>query len=130
MYPNIQRYIPEHLQDTDDISFGEKLKSAFVTDNEIGAAIARENGLPDIYYEGEYNALDDLTEDEKLDENFVFNAALADSPSQLEAVRRQTEKERKHREKLTGIDGMAASMLAGTLSPINFIPVGGQASRS
>jgi hypothetical protein len=130
VYPNIQRYIPEHLQDSDDISFGEKLKSAFVTDNEIGAAIARENGLPDIYYEGEYNALDDLTEDEKLDENFVFNAALADSPSQLESVRRQTEKERKHREKLTGVDGVAASMIAGTLSPINFIPVGGQAYRA
>lgn len=130
MYPDIQRYIPENLQDNSDASFGEKLKAAFVTDNEIGAAIVRENGIPDLYYEGEYNALDELTEDEKLDENFVFNAALADSPSQLEAVRRQTQKERKNREILTGLDGAAASMVAGALSPVNFIPVGGQAYRA
>lgn len=123
------RLIPEETPET-DAPFSQKLKAAFQIDNTLGAYISKEDNLPDFHVENkEYNPWDDLTPQEQLDSDFVDNALFADNRTELEAVRRQVSMEREARSKLTGVDGVLASMAAGIADPINLVPFGGAAFR-
>lgn len=117
----------------DDISFKDSLMAAFRQENVLGSYLAREGGLPDSIINNEnFNPWDYFTEDEKLDENFVKNAALADTEEEIGAVRRQQTRERRDRQLLSdsGAQGFAAILVSAGVDPINFIPVGGTAYRT
>ena len=108
--------------------------ATFRTENTVGAFIAREDGLPDsVVTNTDFNPWDAMTDDEKLDKRFIDNALLADSVEELEAVRRQTRRERKDRQTIA--DGGALSFavsfgVSGVADPINLIPVGGTAYKT
>ncbi len=93
-------------------SIKELALATFRTENSIGSLISRESNLPDrVVSNIEYNPWDDLTDDEKLDEQFFENAMLADNKDELESVRRQSQKERNDRK--TMADGGAMSFAMG-----------------
>jgi hypothetical protein len=111
-------------------SFKEKLRAAYRLENTLGSFISQEANLPDSAVTNpNFNPWDSFTEEEKLDERFVDSAILADNTEEIEAVRRQFERERADRRTLEN-GGMAAIMLAASVDPINFIPVGGTAYRT
>lgn len=114
----------EATQTTRDIAM-----ATFRTENSIGSLISREKGLPDVFIDNvDYNPWDNLTDEEKLDESFLENAMLADSDDELEAVRRQTVKERKDRKIMSEGGAMSFAMgfgIGGVGDPINLVPVGG-----
>ncbi len=119
--------------ETESADFGELLMASLRTENTIGSFIAQESGLPDsIVHDESFNPWDFMTEDEKLDEQFVDNAIRVDTVQELDAVRRQSDKERKDRQTLA--DGGATSFftgfVAGVVDPINLIPVGGTAYKT
>lgn len=129
---NLERLIPMEEFD-EDVDFKDAVKAAYRTDTIIGSIIFRESGLPDNVVDNpDFNPFEQLTEDEKLDSVFVENAALADTPEELEAVRRQTRKEREQRKVLEDAGALAvpAQLFTGIVDPINLIPVGGTAYRS
>lgn len=126
-----QRFIPEEQDQQEDVPFTEKLSAAFATENTVGAFLARDGTEVQPWRRDfEYNAFDDLTEEERLDDSFLDLAVYAENPQELDSVRRQISRERAGREKLSGFDGVVASIAAGTLDPINFIPVGGAAVKT
>lgn len=108
--------------------------ATFRTENTIGSLISRKSGLPDkVISNIDYNPWDKLTDDEKLDEQFVSNAMLADSDQELEAVRAQSLKERKDRKTMANGGAMSFVMglgIGGIADPINLIPVGGTAYKT
>lgn len=116
--------------ETDDTAFKEKLTSAFRLENTVSSLVAREGNLPDGYADTDYDVFSKLTDDEKKNKRFVDLVALADNDEELNAVRSQYQREQKDRAKLTGIDGVAAALLAGVVDPVNLIPVGGAASKA
>lgn len=110
--------------------FSELARAAFRTENSIGALIAREGGLPDSVVNNEsFNPWDHISEEEKLDEVFVENIIAADNELEIDAVRKQRDREREDRRLLEqgGADAFFALLAVGTIDPINFIPVGGTA---
>jgi len=113
--------------------FTELLSASFQLDNTIGSALAEVDNLPDRVIENaSFNPWDNLTEDEKLDDQFTENAIRADNMEQLEAVRAQSANERKLRQTLTegGALSFATGLIAGVADPINLIPVGGTAYKT
>ena len=108
------------------------LMPAFRTENTIGSYIARTGGLPDIATNPDFNPFDHFTDEEKLDPVFVENAALADNTEEIDAVRRQQQRERRDRKLLAdaGADGFFSSMAVSIMDPINLIPVGGTAYKT
>lgn len=127
------RAIGQEQLDPESADFGDLLQAAFRTENTLGSLIYQESGLPDAVINSEsFNPWDHLTEDEKIDEAFVSNAARADDLIELEAVRKQSAKERKDRQLLADNGAMSflAGLTAGTLDPINLIPVGGTAYKT
>ena len=122
---NIKKSVPDDTFD-ESIPFSEQLSAAFTIDNVVGSFLSQKKGLPDEYVANpEYSPLDDLTEEERQDEDFLGKAAMADSLGELDALREQTAMERNARSKLDGVSGVAASIVAGLLDPTNLIPVGG-----
>lgn len=129
----LERMIPAPQFEDQAPEFKETLLSAFRLENTVGSLIAREGGLPDDIVENpDFNPFELLTEDEKLDSVFVENASLADTPYELEQVRKQSAKERKDRETLAKAGAMAlpASLVVGAADPVNLIPVGGTAYKT
>jgi len=116
----------DQTQKTKDV-----IMSTFRTENTLGSLISMESGLPNKKVENlDYNPWEKLTDNEKLDESFTKNAMLADSDEELEAVRRQSAKERKDRKIMAegGAMSFVAGMTVGGIAdPINLIPVGGTA---
>lgn len=111
-----------------DAEFGELFDAAFRTENTLGSFIARESGLPDSVVNNEsFNPWDHISEEEKLDDVFVGNIITADNEIEIDAVRKQRDRERKDRKLLSesGADGFFAGLAAGMIDPVNFIPVGG-----
>jgi hypothetical protein len=99
----------------------------------LGAAIYREQGLPDAFAQNErFNPVYYFTVYEKQDSDFIKLAALADSTEELDAVRRQYMRELKNRDTLerAGAMGVVAGIGAQFLDPINLIPVGGVSYRT
>ena len=74
-----------------------------------------------------FNPWEHISEEEKLDDQFTSNIIYADNEEELNAVRKQRDRERKDRAMLAngGADAFFAGMAAGIIDPINFIPVGG-----
>ena len=113
--------------------FGELLMTSLRTENTIGSFITQESGLPDsIVHDESFNPWDFLTEDEKLDEQFVDNAIRVDSIQELEVVRKQSARERRDRETIAngGATSFFTGFVAGVIDPINLIPVGGTAYKT
>lgn len=128
------RYIGQDaIDEVGQDSFGQLLRDGFAIDNIIGSLLVRQDGLPDsIRTNPEFSAIDQLDDNELGDELFLEAALEADSVKELEAVRAQNEAELVRRRRLAngGVSGFAAAMIAGTLDPINLIPVGGVAYKT
>lgn len=110
----------------------EAMRAAFRLENSIGSFISREDGLPDDVIDEDFNPWDHITEQEKLDERFVDNVALADNIDEIEAVRRQSKRELKDKQTLaeSGAFGFFASMQSAVADPVNLIPIGGTAYKT
>lgn len=114
-------------------SLKELSMATFRTENVIGSLISRVGGLPDEKEVSDYNPWDKLTDQEKLDTSFFENAMLADSDEELEAVRKQSKKERADRETMSRGGAMSFALgfgIGGVADPINLIPVGGTAYKT
>lgn len=126
----IERYIPSNIDS--DPTVEQIAKAVWRTESTIGSLMAQERGLPDQIDDRSFNPYDYFTPNEKLDEQFVINAALADSVDEINAVRRQQARERQDRKTiadggaLSGVFGLAA----GITDPINYIPIGGAVART
>jgi len=128
----VTRAIGEPEQESSE-DFSTLLGAALRTENTIGSFVSQNSGLPDSTVNNEsFNPWEHMTEDEKLDTQFVDNATLADSEQELEAVRGQSFREREDRQMLAenGANAFFAQMGAGIFDPINFIPVGGTAYKT
>jgi len=120
--------IPEAEQP--EPSFGKQLEAAYRLENTLGSYLAQDGNLPDSQVTNpDFNPMDYLTEDEKLDEKFLETAVLADNSEEIEATRRQFARERADRDTLAK-GGIAATMVAAVADPINLIPVGGTAYKT
>jgi len=128
--PNVEKYIPSKVES--DYSTIDLAAAVFRTENTIGSLLAKESGLPDQADDRSFNPYDYFTPEEKLDQQFVVNASLADSVDEINAVRRQQARERKDRQIIA--DGGALSVVfglgSGLADPINYIPIGGAVART
>jgi len=117
------------LDQEDKYSFSEQFAAAMRVENTIGSLLVRDGDLPDAVVNNvDYDPWNDMTREEKLDESFLANATYADSLNELEAVRRQSARERKDREIMS--ESFLAMFAAAALDPINLLPVGGVAYKT
>ena len=114
-----------------DVSdFREELRAAYRLENTIGSFVAKNGNLPDSSVTNpNFNPIDYMTEEEKLDERFMSHAILADNTDEIEGVRRQWAQEQKDRDRLSN-GGFVATALVSIADPINLIPVGGTAYKT
>jgi hypothetical protein len=128
--PNVEKYIPSKVES--DYKVADLAAAVFRTENTIGSLLAQESGLPDQADDRSFNPYDYFTPEEKLDQQFIVNASLADSVDEINAVRRQQARERKDRQIIA--DGGALSVVfgfaSGVIEPINYIPIGGAIART
>lgn len=103
----------------------------FILDNPIVSMMTQEDGLPNsVWTLGEldpnFNPIDGLS-----DNYLVFSDrfAYANNPSEVEAVKRQIDKEMEAREIVAngGVHSYIAMFAAGLADPFNFLPIGGAA---
>lgn len=130
---NARRSVGIEQFEDDDATIKEVAVAAFGLENTIGSLIAKNNGLPDSVVDNpDFNPFSLMTEDERLDEVFVSNAALADNEDELNAVRKQSEEERRKREIISRGGAMAVPITIGVsvIDPVNLIPVGGASYRT
>lgn len=117
----------DELGAVDMSTWKEKLTAAYRLENTIGSFFAKEGNLPDSAVTNpEFNPVDYLTEDEKLDERFISQAALADNTDEIESLRRQRDREEADRETLS-TGAFLETAVTAIVDPINLIPVGGTA---
>lgn len=124
---------PQEAEQVNYTKPGESvLAAAFGRENTIGSLLTRQSGLPDDFKRTGFNAWDFMTDEEKLSESFSSSAALADSESELNAIRRQVKIEQRNAQILddAGAWGVVAGITAGVFDPINLIPVGGAAYKT
>ena len=113
----------------DETTLRERMRAAFALDNTIGSLIAKESGLPDGVKATEYDVWGDLTDDERLDERFIDNVTYVDNRSELDAVRRQRDKEMRNREILQN-GGLLESIAVGMVDPVNVLLPGSVAFKT
>ena len=112
-------------EDIEGSSFMETVKAHTLIDNSLVAPFFQQSGMPDsVVSDVNFNPLDYLTEDEMVDERFVSSVLSADSESEINAVRRQSEWENEQRAVVAN-GGFLAIMAAEMLDPVNLIPVAG-----
>lgn len=101
-------------------------------ENIVGSILAREPGLPSRIDDRSFNPWDYLTDEEKLDETFVSNATLADTVEEIEAIRRQSAREKADRETIAkgGALSFAIGLPIAVADPINLIPIGGAVAKT
>jgi hypothetical protein len=116
--------VEEFGPDEEKYTTRDKLRAAFRIENSIGSLLVKESGLPDGTKETDFDVWQQLDEEEKLDDVFVSNIAFVDNLDELNAVRRQRDRERRDREILSS-GAFMETMLVGMADPINAIPVGG-----
>lgn len=120
----------DDLGAADDATFRDGLRAAYRMENTVGSFLAKDGDLPDnVVTNPDYNPYDTLTEEEKLDERFLSNILTADNQDEVEAVRRQRDREIKDRAILEQT-GFVPTMIAAIADPINMIPVGGTAYKT
>jgi len=129
MQYNIDKAV-DYVAPDEDYTFKEKLIASYRVDNEVGSFFSQVSNLPDTTISADFNPYDHLSDEEKTDENFAHHVSFANSVQEMDAVREQIKQERTDREKLTGMDGFAASLLNGAVSPMNAIPFGGSAYKA
>lgn len=113
-----------------EAEFKEQLRAAYRLENTIGSFFAKNGDLPDsVVTNPNFNPIDFLTEDEKLDSRFMDNVMLADNTDEIESLRDQMARETEDRNTLAQ-GGFIATGLASLADPINFIPVGGTAYKT
>ncbi len=124
--------LPE-FQDAEP-SVKDVMMATFRTENTIGSFISKEKNLPDDFIDAEdYNPWDHLTDEEKLDEQFLENAIRADNNEELEAVRKQSLNERRDRKIIADAGAMSFVLgfgIGGLADPVNFIPIGGATAKT
>lgn len=121
--------VEEFGPDREKYTTRDRLRAAFRLENSIGSLLVRESGLPDGIKETDFDAWQQLSEDEKLDDVFVSNIVFVDNLDELNAVRRQRDRERRDREILAS-GAFLETMLVGMADPINAIPIGGVAYKT
>ena len=107
----------------------ERNKAFMQLENPLLSLISQENGLPDAGRDTDYQVWDDLTEDEKLDENFIDAVLYAENHEELEATRSQIDAEQRRRNKVAE-GGVMESLLFSTTDPFNYLLPGGAAIAS
>jgi hypothetical protein len=118
--------IPEHEKPS---TFKEQLGAAYRLENSLGSMLNQADNLPDGMKATDYDVWENLTDDERLDEQFVANAIYADNQLELDAVRSQRDREMRDKRTLEN-GGLMATFIASAADPINFIPVGGTAYKT
>lgn len=112
-------------QEYDRYSFKEKLRAAYQLDNTVGSFFSKEGDLPDnVVSNPDFNPIDLLTDQEKLDDRFLDLAVMADNADEIDSLRTQWEREGQLRQTLEN-GGFVPIMIASIADPINLIPVGG-----
>lgn len=110
--------------------FFDALAPAFRTENTVGSARAREDGLPPFgaRLDPNFDPFANLDGFEDHAPRFAF----ANSADEVEAIKRQIQREIADRQLLdsAGIAGVGASFVAGVVDPVNLIPVGGTAYKT
>ena len=114
----------------EDPTVSEIAGAFFRQENIIGSTISEEVGMPDAYKDDpSFDAYSFFTEEEKMDEQFISTAILADNEEEIEATRRQIIKERKDRDIMAR--GGATSFIVGLpvmiADPISLLSIGGVA---
>ena len=114
----------------DGPSLSDTFGAAFRQENIIGSMVSTDgdaihSGFDLDQYDPEFNPNDHIEGYELFAEEFAYTNDV----EQVEAVKRQIDKEQADREMLSnaGVMGMVATFAAGATSPINLIPVGGSA---
>ena len=111
-------------------SFGETFRAAFRQENTFGSLISQTPDLPDsVVDDANFDLWGELTDDERLDEQFLSNVSNADNVVEVNAVRAQREREQRDRDIIAEGSFLPTLMAAG-FDPINLIPVGGTAYRT
>ncbi|PCH98507.1 MAG: hypothetical protein COB84_01970 [Rhodobacteraceae bacterium] len=110
------------------VSFSEELTAAYRLENTLGSFIAKDPNLPTAMKTTDFDAWSQLTDDEKLNKNFVEAAVGVENELELNAVRNQMDRENRDRSTLK--NSYLAPFLMGVSDPINFIPTGGVAYKT
>jgi len=106
------------------------LLAAFRQENTFGSFISQVPNLPDSVIDNKnFDLWGELTEEERLNEQFLSNVSNADNITEVDAVRRQRAKEQRDR-KIISEGSFLPTLMAAGFDPINLIPVGGVAYRT
>lgn len=122
--------------ETADPTIKDLALATFRTENSIGSLIAstKYDNKPNNAVDNEdFNPFNHLTDNEKLDESFIDNVALADSLEEIESVRKRTSDFRRDRKIMADGGAMSFAMgfgVGGLADPINLIPIGGTALKT
>lgn len=118
---------PDQVETT---SFIDTMHAALQIDNSIVAFMNRNPDLPDsVIDNASFNPFLYLTEEEKLNENFVNRSSYADHIGDIDELRTEFARENELRTKIANGSGLAV-FAAEFLEPVNYIPVGGAAYKT
>ena len=110
-------------------TFAERNKAFMAQENPLMSLIVKERNLPGFFKETDYRAWDDLTEEERLDKNFIDDVLYVDSAEELQAVRNQRHAEARRRATVAE-GGVLESLLLSAADPFNYLAPGGAAAAS
>ncbi len=113
------------VPDTYQPTIGETVEAAFRLENSVVSAFYEPQMSPQ---QGFYDPFNDIDGYELFAERFI----RANSPDDVAKIKAQIDRENEDRETLakSGVMGWVASLAAGTLDPINLIPIGGSGYKS
>ena len=113
-----------------DLSMLDVLPAAFRVENPVGAAMQLTPLTPVAEREPEHDPFSVIqgTPSEDYPEAFIHSGSAAETAAIMRAIDAELEDRRLLH--AAGWPGVAASMVAGVLDPINFVPVGGVAYRA
>jgi hypothetical protein len=110
--------------------FKETLEAAFRQENTFGSFLSQTPDLPDsVVDNANFDLWGELSEEERLNEQFLSNVSNADNINEVNAVRTQRAREQKDRDTIAEGSFLPTLMAAG-FDPVNLIPVGGTAYRT
>ena len=105
--------------------FKTTLDAAFRQENTFGSFLSQTPDLPDSVVDNvNFDLWGELTDEERLNEQFLSNVSNADNLVEVNAVKTQRAREQKDRDIISGGSCLAKLMAAG-FDPINLLPVGG-----
>lgn len=115
-----------------DIPLMDTVKAAFNIDNTLVSMFNAESGMNRINANRRVDPTFDPFENIDGYEEQAISFARANTPEDVEIVKRQIDKERRNREIVSqsGATGVASSFAAGIFDPVNLVPVGGAAVKA